>query len=129
MAVRFLSPEWASEVERALNASTAFRSASTGHSAALQQIVTDTPGSEGTHYYLKLGDGRAEVGLGDLVDPEATITQSYATASAINNRDLNVQNAFMDGRLKVTGNLMKLLSLAGVVSAMVEAINTIDVEY
>ncbi|MBA2427544.1 MAG: SCP2 sterol-binding domain-containing protein [Actinobacteria bacterium] len=129
MTVKFLSPEWALQVQRAMNDSERFKQAATGHSAVLQQVVTGTPDGGEARYYLKLRDGRAEVGLGELPDSEAIITQSYATAAAINRRELKVQNAFMQGQLQVRGNLMKLLSLAGVVGAMVEAIDTIHVDY
>lgn len=129
MAVKFLSAEWAAAVEHAMNSSADFSTAAAGNNARLQQIVTDTPEGENTSYYFVLEGGSAQLGLGELVDPDATITQSYSTAVAINKRELPIVGAFMQGQLKVTGNTMKLLQLGGVVGAMVQAISSVDVHY
>lgn len=129
MAVRFLSAEWATAVEHAMNSSSDFTKAATGNNARLQQVVTATPEGEDTRYYFVLEEGSAQLGLGELVDPDATITQSYSTAVAINKRELPIVGAFMQGQLKVTGNTMKLLQLGGVVGAMVQAISSVDVHY
>ena len=129
MAVRFLSAEWATAVEQAMNSSPDFTSAAAGSNARLQQVVTDAPEGEDTRYYFILEGGTAQLGLGELTDPDATITQSYATAVAINKRELPIVGAFMQGHLKVTGNTMKLLQLGGVVGAMVQAISSVDVHY
>ncbi len=129
MAVKFLSAEWAAAVEQAMNSSPDFTSAAAGNNARLQQIVTDSPEGEDTRYYFILDGESAQLGLGELVDPDATITQSYATAVAINKRELPIVGAFMQGQLKVTGNTMKLLQLGGVVGAMVQAIGSVDVRY
>ncbi len=130
MVVKFLSPEWTSEVERALNASSDFLQAARGHAVRLQQVITQTPEhGDDVKYFFRLEEGQAHLGLGELADPEATITQSYTTAAAINRRELPVQNAFMRGQLKVTGNFMKLMQLSGVVSAMVKATGSVPTEY
>lgn len=129
MAVEFLSAEWAAAVERALNSSPDFTHAAAGNNARLQQVVTETPGGEDTRYYFVLEGGSAQLGLGELVDPDATIIQSYSTAVAINKRELPIVGAFMQGHLKVTGNTMKLLQLGSVVGAMVQAISSVDVHY
>jgi putative sterol carrier protein len=129
MAVKFLSAEWAATVEHAMNSSVDFTNAAAGNNARLQQVVTDTPEGEDTRYYFVLEEGSAQLGLGELVDPDATITQSYSTAVAINKRELPIIGAFMQGQLKVTGNTMKLLQLGGVVGAMVQAISSVDVHY
>lgn len=129
MAVKFLSAEWVAAVEHAMNSSVDFTNAAAGNNARLQQVVTDSPEGEDTRYYFVLEEGSAQLGLGELVDPDATITQSYSTAVAINERELPIIGAFMQGQLKVTGNTMKLLQLGGVVGAMVQAISSVDVHY
>src|SRR5687768_12798341 len=106
MAVRFLSQEWAEAVSQAVNSSAEFRAAATGHEARVQQVVTDAPSGE-TRYYFALSDGVAQVGLGELEEAEATVAQSYDTAVAISRRELPPQQAFMQGRLRINGNVMK----------------------
>lgn len=128
MAVKFLSAEWTAAVTDALNSSPEFSKAAGGQRAQIQQVVTGTPDGE-TKYYFKLDGGKAEISLGELADPETTISQTYETATAINKRELNAQNAFMQGKLKISGNMMKLVQIQGVISTIPEAVAGIDVEY
>ena len=129
MAVKFLTEEWASTMTEKLNASDDFKSAAANQQVKLQQVVTDTPdGGEGK-YYFTIDGGEAQVALGEISDAEATITQNYETAVAINKQELNAQNAFMQGKLKISGNMMKLMQLQGVFTAMPKAVDDVEVEY
>jgi putative sterol carrier protein len=128
MAVKFLSQEWADAVTTALNSSEEFAAATANQQARLQQIVTGGPGGD-AKYYFTVDDGEARVGLGEVEGAEATITQTYDTAVAISKRELSPQQAFMQGRLRVHGNLMKLLQLQDVLSALGRAIAKLDVDY
>jgi putative sterol carrier protein len=129
MGVKFLTEEWASTMTEKLNSSDEFKQAASGQSVKLQQVVTDTPdGGEGK-YYFTLDGGSADVGIGEVSDAEATISQNYETAVAINKQELNAQNAFMQGKLKISGNMMKLMQLQGVFNAMPKAVSDVDVEY
>ena len=128
MAVKFLSEEWAQAMTDALNSSEAFQKAATGQQAKIQQVVTDSPGGE-VKYYFKLDGGNAEVSLGELADAEATISQNYETAVAIDRTELNAQNAFMQGKLKISGNMMKLMQLQGVINSMPQAVSDVEREY
>jgi putative sterol carrier protein len=129
LAVKFLSEEWAQAITDALNSSDDFRRAAANQQARLQQVVTDTPDGGDAKYYIKLEDGAVEVAIGELRDAEVTISQNYDTAAAISRLELNAQNAFMTGKLKIQGNMMKLLQLQGVVGALPKAISTVPVEY
>jgi putative sterol carrier protein len=128
VAVKFLSDEWCSAITEALNSSEDFNKAAAGQTVALQQVVTDSPDGD-KRYYFKLDDGAATIALGEAVGAEATLTQSYETAAAIQKGELNPQNAFMQGKLKIAGNMMKLMQLQGVITAMSKAIGSIEVEY
>jgi putative sterol carrier protein len=128
VSVTFLTQHWAQEVTQALNASTDFRTAAAGKQVRLQQVVTDAPQGE-TKYYFTLEEGAAEVGIGELSDADATVTQDYATASAISRGEVGPQQAFMQGQLKITGNMMKLLQLQGVLGTMPNAVRGLEVDY
>ena len=128
MAVKFLSEEWASTMTEALNSSDEFKQAASGQQVKLQQVVSDAPEGE-TKYFFTIDGGQAQVGLGELSDAEATISQNYETAVAIVKQELNAQNAFMQGKLKISGNMMKLMQLQGVFNAMPKAAEGIEVEY
>ena len=128
MAVKFLSEEWATEITQALNSSDDFKTAASGQQVKLQQVVTDAPQGE-TKYYFQVDDGNATVALGELSDAEATLTQNYETAVGIAKQELNPQNAFMQGKLKIAGNMMKLMQLQGVFNALPKAASSVEVEY
>lgn len=126
MAVKFLSEEWAGAVTEALNANEAFQQQAQNKTVKVQQVVT-TP--EEARYYFKLEDGRAEVAMGELPDAEATLTQDYDTAVALAKNELNATAAYMSGKLKIQGDLMKLMQLQGLFATLPQAIKEIDVEY
>jgi putative sterol carrier protein len=128
VAVKFLSQEWAETMTSALNSSDDFKSAATGKSAKLQQVVTDVDGGE-VKYYFVLDNGTANVSLGEIEGAEATVTQNYDTAAGLQKGEVNAQQAFMQGKLKVSGNMMKLMQLQSVISAMPKAVGAVDVEY
>lgn len=128
MAVKFLSDEWLSEVEAHLNADEAFQNAAKGQAAKLQQVISDAPGGE-TKYGFVLEGGKVQMIAGEIEGAEATITQDYATAAGLSKGDLTGQAAFMQGKLKITGNMMKMMTLQGVFTAMPTALAGLEIEY
>jgi putative sterol carrier protein len=128
VAVKFLSQEWAEAMTKALNSSEEFKSAASGQSAKLQQVVTDVDGND-VKYYFVLDGGTADVSLGEVEGAEATVTQNYDTAAGLQKGEVNAQQAFMQGKLKVSGNMMKLMQLQGVIGAIPKAVSDVEVEY
>lgn len=129
MAVKFQSEEWAKEVTNALQSNDTVINAAKGQTVAIQFVTTDAPSGGEVKTYLKIADGVPEVGLGDVDNPEATINQNYETAVAIDKGELNSQNAFMQGKLKIQGNIMKLMQLQGFIQAVGPATQAIEREY
>jgi putative sterol carrier protein len=129
VGIKFLTEEWASTMTDALNSSDDFQSAASGQEVKLQQVVTDVPDGGEVKYYFTLEGGKAQVSLGEVEGADATITQNYETATAINKQELNAQQAFMQGKLKISGNMMKLMQLQGVFNAMPKAVTGIEVDY
>lgn len=116
--VRFLTPEWAAALEAEANASGAFRSAAAGVSLTIQQeILPDSApadeGSEGAseavRYALTFEDGALSVTWGGVGTPDVTFVQSRDTAERIQRGDLNAQQAFVLGKLRVRGSPERLL--------------------
>jgi len=126
VAIKFLTEEWAKAVTEAVNSNDAFKQQAQGKTVKIQQVVT-TP--EEAKYFFKLEDGRAEVSVGELPDAEATLTQDYDTAVALSKNELNATAAYMSGKLKIQGDLMKLMQLQGLFSTLPQAIKELDVEY
>ena len=100
MPVKYLSQEWIDEYNAALAADDAVRAALKGKSAALQMVISDSPQGE-IRYWLRIADGSASAGLGDLDDAEVTISQSYETSAQVNSGELDGQKAFTQGKVKI----------------------------
>jgi putative sterol carrier protein len=95
--------------------------------AKIQQVVNGPDGE--TKYWFKLEGGTVDLGLGDIENPDATITQDYETAAALSKNELTGTAAYMSGKLRVSGDLMKLMQLQGVLGQLPAALKDIDVEY
>ena len=66
----------------------------------------------GIRYYWLLEKGKLlESRLGELPDAEVTLTESYEDAMRIQKNELDANAAFMQGRVKVTGNMAKLMAM------------------
>jgi len=126
VAIRFLSEEWAQAVKDGLNANEAFRSASKGSRALIQQVVTK--GDDDLSYWMEIDNGTAEVGTGRAEKPSLTITSSYETAEALAKGELSPMAAFMSGKIEVS-NVMSAMGLQGALSSAGAVIKDIDTEY
>jgi putative sterol carrier protein len=129
MAVRYLSEEWAKECTSLFQASEDVLNAAKGQNVTIQQIVTDLPDGSEVAYYFRLSDGVPEVVLGMAESSEATITQNYAIAVTLDKGDISPQAAFMQGKLRVKGNLMKLMQLQGLIQTLPGAVAELEREY
>jgi putative sterol carrier protein len=127
MGVKFLSEEWIQAVKDALNGNEAFTRAAGSQTAKVVQVVT-TPDGE-VRYWFKLEGGKADLGLGDAEGADATITQDYGTAVALAKNELTGTAAYMSGKIRVSGDLMKLMQLQGALAQLPAVLKEIDVEY
>jgi len=129
LSVQFLSEDYIEAADGVLKGHAGFTGAISGVTLALQFHVTDMPESDDLAYYVDIGEGESEVGLGELEDADVTVTNTYETAVGISRGDLNTQMAFMTGKLKVSGDMAKLMLNQAVISQMTAAMSGIDTEY
>lgn len=125
---KFLSEEWAQDVTTALNSHEGFKNAIGAADLAIQFEVEDAPEGDGS-YFLKSSGGTTNVAVGTIEDADVTVKQSYDSAVAISKGELNTQTAFMTGKLKVSGNLAKLMMHQSAVQQWGAAVSDLDVEY
>jgi putative sterol carrier protein len=125
---KFLSEEWASSVTAALNAHEGFRNAIGTADLTIQFNTADAPDGD-VDYYLQSTGGNTTLGVGSTEGADVTVKQSYETAAAISKGELNTQTAFMTGKLKVSGNLAKLMMHQGAIQQWGAAVSDIEVEY
>jgi putative sterol carrier protein len=125
---QFLSEQHMEAATEALNSDTSFKEAMANVDLALQFTVTDGPSGD-TEYFLKVGDDVATVALGELPDADASVTSDYESATAISQGDLNVQMAFMTGKIKVGGNMAKVMMYQGLINEFTRVSSGLDLEY
>jgi putative sterol carrier protein len=126
MAVKYLSKEWADEFNtRAAAGNTApYR----GKKAVILNVVADAPDGE-VRYAIKFDGENASIVIGEVSDPEVTMSQAYETGAAINRGEMDGQKAFMQGKVKITGKMIKMMQLRGALTEVSNVLSTIDTEY
>lgn len=115
----FLSPEWIEQARlirgeyRELVPSAA-QAPSGGPLVTINLGVTEVPfEDEQLAAHICSGQGRFDIELGHVDEPDATVILDYATAQAIlveGNPQLGIQ-AYMSGRIRVEGDITKLMTM------------------
>jgi putative sterol carrier protein len=67
--------------------------------------------------------------LGELDNADVTITSNYETTSAIFSGELNTQMAFMTGKIKVSGNMAKLMTQQAALGHWASAVAALDIDF
>ncbi len=113
MAYAFLSDEWL-EAAKAIREEYAGKGAPAAHVVRMNQIITDVPFGDGTiEAHMDTSSGELDMDIGHLENPDLTVTLDYATAKAIlveGNPQAGMQ-AFMAGKIKVQGDMTKLMAM------------------
>jgi hypothetical protein len=119
----FLSDEWI-EKARALREEYAGRTGPVVTSIRMNLVVTAVPFGSGTKdAHLDTSSGELMLEQGHIESPDLTLTLEYDTAKAIvvdQNQQAAMQ-AFMGGRIKVEGDMSKLLAMQATPSDPVHA--------
>jgi hypothetical protein len=104
----FLSDEWFVSVTALMVEHGADAPATT--SMMLNMVVTETPWGE-RHMHMGAVEGQAKMGQGHAEGADVTLTTDYATAKDVfisGNQQAGMQ-AFMAGKVKVQGDMTKLM--------------------
>ena len=110
---QFLSPEWM-EAARGIREEYSGKVVPPEHAVRMNQVITDVPFGTGViDAHIDTSDGGIELEEGHLEGPDVTVTTDYATARALFaewDPQAGVQ-AFMAGKIKVQGDLTKLMTM------------------
>jgi putative sterol carrier protein len=131
MSFQYLSPEWAQEATRRLQADLSPEKMK--HiTSCMVTVYTGCPDGKDRALYYKLVDGvvqEVSVQEGQWPQAEFTIISDYDTFARISRAELSARAALMSGKMKLKGNLVKALSLAPVVDRLNAVLATIPTQY
>ena len=102
--------EWVGQLDAALRE----LADTTAADVVVQQELTDT----GDVWHVVVSGGKAGARTGPHPSPDVVLTQDSATALAINAGDVSAQTAFIDGRLRVRGDVGGLRQIADLLGGL-----------
>jgi hypothetical protein len=124
MSHPFLSDEWIAAARQIRERHHGTVELPGGGSIRMNQIITDVPFGDGTiESHLDTSSGTLVFELGHLEEPDLTVTTDYETAKMIfvDQDPAAGMQAFLQGRIKINGDLMKLMAMQAAIPASEEA--------
>jgi hypothetical protein len=115
--VRYLSLEWIDALTAEVAASAELAGLAHDHEIGVTQAVTEGPEGD-VVYHLQVGDGTASFGAGAAFPEHVRMEQTWETAVAVATGELNAQDAFIGGRILLTGDQQKLMASQPVFKAL-----------
>ena len=115
--VRYLSLDWIDELTRLVAADHSLRALAADHDIGVTQVVSDGPEGDVT-YHLQVGEGSASFGAGAAEPEHVRMEQTWDTAVAVATGELNAQEAFVNGRIRLFGDQQRLLDAQPVFGAL-----------
>ena len=126
---KFLTAEWIEALTATLAAHEGFKSAAGNAQISIAFEVPDAPEGAEKNYTVAVEGGVAKVAAGPGASPDITIVNNYETAVAMAKGELNTQMAFMTGKIKVSGNMGKLMTNQAMLTQFANATAGMQVEY
>jgi putative sterol carrier protein len=107
----FLSDDWLAEVRRIVDEQRV--EVSDGANLKVNLVVTDTPFGDDRQLHLWFEQGAANWAPGHVDDADLTLTTDYVTARDVflTGDPQAALQAFLEGKVKVQGDLTKLMAL------------------
>ncbi len=114
MAHEFLSDDWI-EAARGIYAKYAPEMTVKPPSIKMNLVVTEAPDGNEIKIYTDTSSGVTVMDKGELPDGEVTLTMPYDVAKKqmVDQDQAAAMQAFMSGKVKVQGDMMKLMGMQG----------------
>ena len=122
--IRYLSLDWIAALSAQVAASDQMREIASSHTIGVTQVVRNGPEGDVT-YHLCVADGEASFGAGPADPEDVKMEQDWDTAVAVATGELNAQEAFIGGRIRLFGDQQKLLDAQPVFSALDAVFTTV----
>ena len=115
--MRYLSLDWIDAVADEATTNAEVAAAAAECTIGVTQVITDAP--DGTIVYsLQVLDGQLLFAAGAAFPEDVRFEQTWETAIGVATGVLNAQEAFIQGRILLTGDQQKLMDSQPVFSAM-----------
>jgi hypothetical protein len=114
---RYLSPDWLDALSDVVERNDGLRQAAAGRTISVTQVVTGGPDGV-VVYHLNVDDGDVRLGPGASAAEHVRFEQDWATAVAVATGNLNAQEAFIRGRIKLVGDQQRLIDAQPVFVAL-----------
>jgi hypothetical protein len=116
-AVRYLSLDWIEAIAAEAAGTDAVQTAADACSIGVTQVVTSAP--EGTIVYsMQVGDNGFQFSAGAAFPEDVRFEQTWETAVGVATGSINSQEAFIQGRILLTGSQQKLMENQQIFAAM-----------
>jgi putative sterol carrier protein len=122
--LRYLSLDWINALSAEVAVSEHMREIAGAHTIGVTQVVSNGPEGDIT-YHLQIGDGEAAFGAGPADPEDVKMEQEWSTAVAVATGELNAQEAFISGHIRLFGDQQKLLDNQPVFGALDSVFTTV----
>lgn len=110
---QFLSDDWM-DAAKAIREKYADQATKVSTAVKMNQVITDVPFGEGTiKAFLDTSSGDVVMDLGELEAADLTVTTDWETARKVfvDQDQAASMQAFMAGKIKVQGDMMKMMAM------------------
>ncbi len=129
--VVYLSDGWRAQARRMLERQ--LTPQNTGNVClSMSTAYTNCPDGIDKYTFAKLVDGSLEtfdIGKGDAPEADLCICADYSVFVQIASQQLSGQSALMSGKLKIKGNMMKVMQFAPLSDAIMKVLASIPTVY
>jgi putative sterol carrier protein len=115
--IRYLSLDWINAMSTEAAASDQMRTVAESHRIGVTQVISNGPEGDVT-YHLLVGDGDVTFAPGPAEPEDVKMEQDWDTAVAVATGQLNAQEAFIGGQIRLQGDQQLLLDSQPVFGAL-----------
>jgi hypothetical protein len=121
----FLSDEWIEALDVAARADEELRAAAAEADLVIQQVVVDESGDDVAAWFVTLKADEVSVRSGRTEDFTVRFTQSRATAAAVARGEQAALQAFIDGDMRIGGDVNALATRHRVLAKLGDVFATV----
>lgn len=128
--MKVLSDEWVKAAISSLKEDADYQKKAKGFDSTLQFVVTDVPGESQEKVFGAKAPQIDEVWIGQVREGcDYTIRVSYPVLKELLTGNLSPTMALMQKKIKIEGNMSKVMKYVGAVNRMIDLMKTVPTEW